>query len=377
MKRLPLAALFLLTTTAAYADPLASPGTSGPLSNNATPISFNAGLGTIYVSGQATGLAFVQSDPQHESSGDGDHTLDLTNAQIELQKTDGLIQFYVQAGLYSFPAVGSPYEKTTDTTNDTFGVVPVAYLKIAPTDSFSIEAGKLPTLIGPESGFTFQNMDIERGILWTQEPTVSRGVQVNYTSGPITLNLSWNDGYYSDRFNWASGLVTWAIDGANTLAFDAGANIGRTDYSTFTANYFLNNGQIYDLMYTYSAAPWTVTPYLQYQRVDSSAALGIVKQMDDWGFGLLGTYAFNANWSLGGRMEYQSSGGGLPGQFTLPYGQGAKEWSFTATPTYQISRWFIRGDVSYVTLDHNSSGFGTAFNKPDQFRGLLEAGIAF
>lgn len=375
MKRL--VALLLLTTTAAYADPLASPGTSGPLSNNPTPISFDAGLGPIYVSGQATGLAFLQSNPQHEFPGDSDHTLDLTNAQVELQKTDGLIQFYVQAGLYSFPAVGAPYEKASDNTSDTFGVVPVAYLKIVPNDSFSIEAGKLTTLIGPESGFTFQNMNIERGLLWTQEPTVSRGVQANYTNGPIALSVSWNDGYYSDRFNWASGLVTWTIDSANSLAFDAGANVGKTDYSTFTANYFLNNGQIYDLMYAYSNAPWTVAPYAQYQRMDSSPSLGIVKSMDDWGFGLLGTYAFNPNWSLSGRVEYQNSGGGLPGQFTLPYGQGAKEWSFTATPTYQISRWFIRGELSYASLDHNASGFGTAFDKSDQFRGLLEAGITF
>ncbi len=74
-------------------------------SNNPTPISFDAGLGPIYVSGQLTGLAFLQSNPQHEFPGDSDHTLDLTNGQIEVQKTDGLIQFYVQAGLYSFPTV--------------------------------------------------------------------------------------------------------------------------------------------------------------------------------------------------------------------------------------------------------------------------------
>jgi hypothetical protein len=375
MKRLP--ALLLLTATAAYADPLSSPGTSGPLSNNPAPISFDSRFGPIYVSGQLTGLAFLQSNPQHAFPGDSSHTLDLTNGQIEVQKTDGLIQFYVQAGLYSFPTVGAPYENASHNTSDTYGVVPVAYLKIVPDDNWSIEAGKLPTLIGPESGFTFQNMNIERGMLWFQEPVVSRGVQVNYASGPVSLSLSWNDGFYSDRFNWASGLVTWTIDSANTLAFDAGANIGRTDYGTFTANYFLNNGQIYDLMYTYNAAPWTVTPYVQYQRVDSSASLGIVKQMDDWGFGLLGTYTFDPHWSLGGRVEYETSSGGLPAQFPLAYGQGSREWSFTVTPTYQISRWFIRAEASYVTLANNSSGFGSTFTKPDQFRGLLEFGVDF
>ncbi len=253
----------------------------------------------------------------------------------------------------------------------------VAYLKIAPTDSFSVEAGKLPTLIGAEYSFTFQNMNVERGLLWYQEPVTSRGVQVNYSSGPLTLNLSWNDGYYSDRFNWGSGLLTWAIDGANTLAVAAGANFGKTDYGTFTAPYLLNNGQIYNLIYTYSAAPWTVTPYVQYQRVDNSASLGIGKEMDDWGFGLLGTYTFDANWSLAGRIEYETSSGGVLGQFPLPYGQGSKEWSFTATPTYQVGRYFIRAEASYAALGNQAFGYGSAFNKSDQFRGLLEAGITF
>ena len=367
----------MIAGSAASADPLGTPAMSGPLSNNPTPISFDAGLGTIYISGQASGLAFVQSNPQHEFSGDGRTTFDLTNAQVELQKTDGLIQFYVQTGLYSMPTVGLSYEKATDATRDTFGDVPVAYLKIAPTDNFSIEAGKLPTLIGAEYTFTFENMNIERGLLWYQEPAISRGVQANYSSGPLALSVSWNDGYYSNRYNWASGLLTWTIDGANTLAVAAGANVGKTDYSTFTTPYYLNNGQVYNLIYTYNAAPWTVSPYVQYQRIDSSVRLGILNSMDDWGFGLLGTYTFDPSWSLSGRVEYQSSGGGNVLQYTLPYGQGSKMWSFTATPTYQINRFFVRAEASYTTLNNASFGYGEHFDKSNQFRGLLEFGINF
>ena len=62
---------------------------------------------------------------------------------------------------------------------------------------------------------------------------MSRGVQVNYSSGPLSLSVYWNDGYYSDRFNWISGLASYAIDGSNTIALAGGANIGKTDYSTF------------------------------------------------------------------------------------------------------------------------------------------------
>ncbi len=41
--------------------------------------------------------------------------------------------------------------------------VPVAYGKLQLTDSFSISAGKLPTLVGAELAFTPQNINIERG----------------------------------------------------------------------------------------------------------------------------------------------------------------------------------------------------------------------
>ncbi len=61
-----------------------------------------------------------------------------------------------------------------------FGDALVAYAKIAPFDNVSISAGKLPTLIGDEYTFTFQNMKFQRGLLWNQEPAISDGVQVNY-----------------------------------------------------------------------------------------------------------------------------------------------------------------------------------------------------
>src|SRR5207237_9890466 len=123
---------------------------------------------------------------------------DLSNGQLFVQKTDGWLQFYVQAGAYSLPSLGTPYLNVSDTISDTFGAVPVAYAKVAPSDSFSVEAGKLPTLIGDEYTFTFENMDIERGLLWNQEPAISRGVQANYSSGPLSLALYWNEGFYSN-----------------------------------------------------------------------------------------------------------------------------------------------------------------------------------
>ena len=49
--------------------------------------------------------------------------------------------------------------------------------------------GSLPTLMGAESTFTYQNFNIERGIVWNQENAINRGIQVNQTTGQIPVRL--------------------------------------------------------------------------------------------------------------------------------------------------------------------------------------------
>jgi Putative beta-barrel porin-2, OmpL-like. bbp2 len=364
----------LICAGAAQADPLATPAMSGPLTANPTPLSFDAGLGTVYVTGAVSGLAFYQTNAQHLAPGDGSSTFDFTNAQVSIQKTDGLVQFYVQAGEYSLPSVGSSYLKASTNTSDTFGVIPVAYLKIAPTDTFSIEAGKLPTLIGAEYTFTTENMNIERGLMWFQEPAISRGVQANYASGPLSIQVSVNDGYYSDRFNWLTGLISYAFNPSNTLAFAAGGNMGKTDYAKFTTPYNLNNGQVYNLLYTYTSAPWLINPYVQYQTVQKDTSLGLTASGSEWAVGVLADYALDANWNIAGRAEYEASSGA---DSLLIYGPKSKAWSLTLTPTWQKKIFFIRADASYTAVSDAAFGFGKSFNKDDQARVMLEAGIVF
>jgi len=180
-----------------------------------------------------TDLAFTQTNAV---GGDRASWGDLGNAQVFMQKTDGLIQFFVQAGAYSLPALGSPYIKASSITGDTYGVAPQAFVKFVPNSNFSIMIGKLPTLIGSEYTFTFENTDIERGLLWNQENAVNRGVQVNYAKGPLTVSLSWNDGFYSNRYNWASALVAYAITPQDTIT--AVAVAWSREYAQSTVNLF-------------------------------------------------------------------------------------------------------------------------------------------
>ena len=81
------------------------------------------------VSGQLPAWRYYQANATHLAPGDGELTYDISNALITVQKTEGMFQFYVQAGLYSFPTVGNPYDKAND-QNSFLGPVPVAYAKL-------------------------------------------------------------------------------------------------------------------------------------------------------------------------------------------------------------------------------------------------------
>jgi hypothetical protein len=154
---------------AAPAGPTAmtTPSMSGPLAANGNPYHFTAGpLGTWYLTGAISGLGFIQD--QH-IPGDNSGQVDLDNAQIFLQKTDGVMQGFVQAGWYSLPDLGAGYITSSHIWDDTFGPIPQAFVKIVPNGSFSVEAGKLPTLIGDEYTFSYENMNIFRGLLWNQQ----------------------------------------------------------------------------------------------------------------------------------------------------------------------------------------------------------------
>jgi hypothetical protein len=367
-----------LTVENATAAALSTPAMSSTLAANADPVSLDAGpIGTIYVGGDASGIALWQDN---HVPGDVMWRADLSNGQIFVQKNNGWLQFYAQAGAYSLPSLGTPYLEAGDTISDTFGVVPVAYAKLAPNDSFSVEAGKLPTLIGDEYTFTFQNMNIERGLLWNQEPAVSRGVQANYSSGPFSLAVSWNDGFYSDRLNWLTGSMTYIIDGANSVSFIAGGNVGHTGYPNFVTPLAQNNGNIFNLIYTWTSGPWTASPYLQIATVSSNAALGIGHGVSTAGGAVLVSYAISGEWKFAGRGEYiNASGNAVAGTPNLLYGPGSDAWSLTLTPTYQHGIFFARGEASYVGAGHTAAGFvfGPHLDQTSQARLMLETGVLF
>jgi len=359
--------------------------------NLPNPIEVNAGpLGRVGVQGAISGLAFWQDNPQGEAGTLGAKYAGATisNGSVIVQKSKGLVQFYAQAGVYGFPTLAASLTgaNPTSTINE-FGPLPIAYLKIAPSNDFSVEIGKLPTLIGAEDGFTYQNMNIERGLLWDMEPIISRGIQFNASAGPLNASLSWNDGYYSNRYNVLSGSLTYTIDSANSLEFYADGPLGKVRTQANNAAYspIGTASQIYGLIYTYSSGPWTVEPYFQYMVTPKSNRLGISKKFDNYGGALLVNYAVDSQISLAGRVEYLRVGG-IPGEglesvavnlTDLP--DDSHAWSVTFTPTYQAGDFFARAELSYVTASTpTGTGFaGQTGTNNNQVRGMVETGFLF
>ncbi len=371
---------------------MAVPTMNGPIAANPNPISFDLGpwLGKTYVTGVVTGLGFGQTNTvPYGNPPNRSWEADLSNGMVDIQKTDGVFQYFISAGVYSIPVLGVPYTDASHTNSELFGPVPMAFAKIAPTDNFSVEVGKLPTLIGEELTFTYENLNIERGLLWNQENIVNRGIQANYTAGPVAFAVSWNDGFYSNRFSYLTGSATWTVTSADTIILAGGGNMATDSVTTYAAAGVFQNEQQVDLSYTHTMGPWSINPYIQYTNVPADQALGTTTSGSTYGAALLVDYSFDSSDTLGGvslagvsvpfRIEYLGTSGSKTTGPNLLYGAGSNAWSLTVTPTYQYNIFFARLEASYVGASSVVAGdaFGSSGTDTSQFRGVLEAGFVF
>jgi hypothetical protein len=294
-----------------------------------------------------------------------------------IQQPNGIVQYYLQVGGYGIPALGTPYTPLNNAVNALWGVIPEGYLKIAPTANFSIMGGNLPTLLGAEYTFTFENMNIERGLLWNQENVINRGLQLNYSQGQFSGSLSWNNGFYSHSYTWLTGSLAWAPNSTNTLSVVGGGNLGFTASNNFATPLLQNNSQIYNLIYEYNSSPWIIEPYFQWTIVPHNSEIGVFESTSTLGGALLASYAFTSNLFLAARAEIiGSTGSASGGAANLLYGPGSQAWSLTLTPTYQYKQLFARVEGSYVQAMNYTSGdtFGFFGDHPTQLRGALEIG---
>ncbi|HMG86195.1 MAG TPA: outer membrane beta-barrel protein [Terracidiphilus sp.] len=381
----PAPAAALTSASAAQADPTpaAAPAPlstfvlTGPL-QWLPPATFDAGpLGKLNVNGIVTGFSQFQNN---HVPGDDSAQATLSNGSVFIQRADGKVQYFIQAGIYTMQALSAPFVNAQDTMKNFYGPVPVAYLKLQAAKNTQFLIGSLPTLMGAESTFTYQNFNIERGIVWNQENAINRGIQVNQTMGKyLSAAFSWNDGYYSNRYSWLSGSAT-LTKGPHSLVYDGMGNLGQTKFET-AATPIQNNGYMHAVIYTFTKGRWIVSPYFQYGKLPTNAKVGVIKSTSATGGALNVSYAFKSGFSLPARVEYlTSSGNTTDGSVNmLGFGAGSSGTTFTATPTYQKGGVFVRGDLAVVHATDYTPGsvFGTTGTAANQFRSVLEFGFIF
>ncbi len=369
------AATYLAPAPAAAPAALPTFVLTGPL-QWLPPATLDAGpLGKLSVNGIVTGFSQFQTN---HVPGDDSAQASLSNGQIFIQKADGKVQYYIQAGMYTMPTLSAPFVDAQTTNKNFYGPVPVAYLKLPVGKTTQFLVGALPTLMGAESTFTYQNFNIERGILWNQENAVNRGIQVNQAMGKyLSASVSWNDGYYSNRYSWLSGSIT-LTKGPHTLVYDGMGNLGQTVFET-AATPIQNNGYMHAVIYTYAKGPWLISPYFQYGKLPTNPKVGVINATSATGGALNVSYAFKSGFSLPARVEYLTSSGSATGGSVnmLGFGAGSAGTTFTATPTYQKGGMYVRGDLALVHATNYTPGsvFGTTGTETSQFRGVLEFGF--
>ena len=318
------------------------------------------------------------------------HT-DVSDLLVNASYTSGYYKVSTTIGGYNFPTVGTAINQTfNDYASQTGGaacanvscytVVPLAQVTYtSPNSHWTIYAGKIGTLIGAEGAFTYQNVNIERGLGWALEPVVSRGGHIGYSNGPWTFAVEVNDGFYSGKLHTIEYEAAWAPSSSTSWTF-----VGMNPESNTPGNVtsFIANQSEYNLMYSRTAGKWQFSPYALWVSSPSCATLGYTKAESDYAVSLLGSYAFSSTASVGFRIEdaenQASTSDTSPNAFLL-YGPGSSATTYTLTPALKFGgNGIIRFEWSHVTVRNGIAGtiFGPSGSLTSQNRIGFEVGAS-
>ena len=313
---------------------------------------------------------------------DVNNRTDISNVFLIVNKESGTFRYGFAAGAYNIPVVGFALNKTTQDGANTslYGALPSVYVEFAPNNSFNLQAGKLATMTGQESTYTYEDINIQRGIIWNMEPAVSRGVRGTLTGSKFNGALEVNDGFYSGNRIGFEGQITNTPSSSTTfeIVFMV-ANASAPPNATAS----IANKQLLDPMLTYTTGKWTFSPYLLWVNSPKSAALGYINDEHAFGAVFMSTYALSSMWSLPLRVEYGRNGSSQSDTSAnanlLGYGPGSGAWTYTLTPTYRRGIFFARAEASDVNVQGFTPGlaFSPSGMQTNQFRSGLEAGVQF
>src|ERR1700694_420779 len=392
----------LLSPARSFADqlatlsPAASPAQTATPSPSASPVSSpspapsstSLTLGPLTVDGvfsvfSAFSSGVNASGSLDTASGvDRSNRTDISNAFLIVNKNAGSFRYGFAAGAYNIPVLGFALNNTIQNGANTslFGALPLVYVMYAPTGSFNIEAGKLATFTGTESNYTYQNPNIERGIIWNMQTLESRAVRVNFSGSKFNAGLEVDDGFYSGNRLGIQGQISSTPNANTTLGF---VFVVPTASAPGNPTSGISNKRLYNPLITYTTGKWTFAPYALWVESPANTALGYTNSEHAFGAVFNAAYAVSPDWTLDARVEYGKNGSTANDTSAnanlLGYGPGSSAWTYTLTPAYRHGIFFARADFSHINVSGFAPAtvFGTAGTNANQFRTVLETGIQF
>jgi hypothetical protein len=307
---------------------------------------------------------------------------ELSNLLLNVSAVSNKWRANATIGEYGFPTLGAALNPDAQSGANVslYSALPVAAITYSFDSHLSLAAGKFAALLGQESPFTFQNVNIQRGLGWAMEPTISRGIQASYASGPWTLTLQENDAYYSGRNRAFEGLIGYAPSARTTLQFAAIAPGASTPPNATVA---VGNKAEYDLMLTQQIGKLQLSPYFLWVNSPASATLGYLQSERATAGVVIATWTFSAPWSIALRYESvrnnSSTGDTNLNADLIGYGPGSAARTLTVTPAIHFpgSNAVLRLEYSNVLLSPFSAGagFGTNGLGASQSRAGFEFGV--
>ncbi len=373
----------------AAATPTPAPAPSPSPTPSPSPSSTSLALGPLTVDGVFSAFSLFTSGVNatgsfRTSSGvDTNNLTDVSNGFLIVNKGAGTFRYGFAAGAYNIPVVGFALNKTIQNGANTslYGALPSVYIEYAPTASFNVQAGKLATYTGQESTYTYENINIQRGMIWNIETAVSRGIAATLTGSKFNGSLQLNDGYYSGSSGLGvEGQITNTPSSSTTYEF---VFVLPNSSAPPNATASIANKRLYNPLVTYTTGKWQFQPYLLWVESPASSALGYTRSEQAFGAVALATWSLSSTWSLPFRVEYGKNGSNpgdtSPNANLLGYGPGSAAWTYTLTPTYRHGIIFARAEASDVNVTNFTPGlaFAASGTQSNQFRSGLEAGIQF
>ena len=368
-----------------------------------TPVTIDTGtfLGKLSLSGGADGYGYALTGVGNSGDGYGllgtgkSAGVNFLNGLIQLQKTDGLVQFTLLAGANNSWVLGY---KPGGTSVQTFQTGPfrAAYITIAPTASFNISAGHVNSLEGYESGVDWQNTSMLTTDIFEVQNSNSMGVSASYTLGPVAATVTFGDGFDTEVWNFLQASATYTINDNNNVTGYFATNLGHTGpnahfYGSATTPYtssFVGSGPgsaspfvnstMFGAYYSYTIGNLNVVPEVQYVYAKENSQVGLPAFSSNFGAALFASYQFGKSpYSIGSWVQYFTSNG--PDAWFL--NSRSAGFGISIAPTWQKNHLFVRGDIGWLHLTSigtpGSAGYGTSANGRDQADFLLEAGVLF